>query len=278
MNKHARTKPHLRSMYYENLGHIFWKGENYLFHAFACLKNLVFVKALKNNLSEDERKLLASRAVLATLCVPFQNNSDLHATLELTTESSSSSYEKAKKHSHLFNAQSVPTRDTIIAQLAEKNLLSLASAPCVKLFDLIESDFTPLSLCQDARPYLDEIAAESTCEGKLANYVTPLKQIIFFRLVKQLSEVYANMTIENFEKAASIVPFDIAEKWLAQAAKAQGINVQINYREKAIIFGASRKVDMKSMKQPLIEIGYKLQQAMHRVAPEEQLKKEKTEK
>merc|ERR1712217_956807 len=36
--------------------------------------------------------------------------------------------------------------------------------------------------------------------------------------------------------------------------------------------------DMKSMRQPLIEIGSKLQQAMQRVAPEEQLKKEKQEK
>merc|ERR1712151_109323 len=101
---------------------------------------------------------------------------------------------------------------------------------------------------------------------------------IFFRLMKQLSEVYANMTIENFERAASIVPFSIAEKWMANAARQQGINVQINHREKAIVFGATRKVDMKSMKQPLIEIGHKLQQAMQRVAPLEQHKKEKLEK
>merc|ERR1712139_555777 len=108
--------------------------------------------------------------------------------------------------------------------------------------------------------------------------ITPLKKIIFFRLMKQLSEVYANMTIENFERAASIVPFCVAEKWMANAARQQGINIQINYREKAIVFGAPRKVDMKSMRQPLIEIGYKLQQAMQRVAPEEQHKKEKLEK
>merc|ERR1712039_393896 len=105
-----------------------------------------------------------------------------------------------------------------------------------------------------------------------------LKQVIFFRLMKQLSEVYSNMTIENFERAASIVPFSEAEKWMANAARQQGINIQINYSQKAIVFGAPRKVDMKSMRQPLIEIGSKLQQAMQRVAPEEQLKKEKQEK
>merc|ERR1711881_490177 len=86
------------------------------------------------------------------------------------------------------------------------------------------------------------------------------------------------MTIDNFEKAASIVPFNLAEKWMANAARQQGINIQINYQEKAIVFGAARKVDMKSMRQPLIEIGYKLQQAMARVAPEEQHAKEKREK
>ena len=35
-----------RSMYYEHLGQIFWKSENYLFHAFASLKNVFFVKVL----------------------------------------------------------------------------------------------------------------------------------------------------------------------------------------------------------------------------------------
>mmetsp|Transcript_23469 Transcript_23469/g.52737 ORF Transcript_23469/g.52737 Transcript_23469/m.52737 type:complete len:1166 (+) Transcript_23469:139-3636(+) len=274
----ARPKPHLRSMYYEYLGQIFWKSDNHLFHAFACLKNLMFVKAAKQNLSKEELHLLASKAVLATLCVPFQKNSDMHATLELTTEGASSPYEKAKKHATLFNVQSVPTRDSISAQLVEKGLLALSEEPVKRLFALIESDFTPLSLCQDAKPFLDEIAKDTVCEGKLVNYITPLKQIIFFRLMKQLSEVYANMTIENFERAASIVPFSIAEKWMANAARQHGINIQINYSHKAIVFGAPRKVDMKSMRQPLIEIGYKLQQAMQRVAPEEQHKKEKLEK
>merc|ERR1711870_33485 len=119
---------------------------------------------------------------------------------------------------------------------------------------------------------------EDVCDGKLKDYMTPLKQIIFFRLMKQLSEVYSNMTIENFERAASIVPFSMAEKWMANAARQHGISIQINYSQKAIVFGSPRKVDMKSMRQPLIEIGAKLQQAMSRVAPEEQLKKEKAEK
>merc|ERR1712217_356622 len=79
-------------------------------------------------------------------------------------------------------------------------------------------------------------------------------------------------------QAASIVPWSVAEKWMANAARQQGINIQINYSQQAIVFGAARKVDMKSMRQPLIEIGYKLQQAMQRVAPEEQQRKEKEEK
>ncbi|CAE8695342.1 unnamed protein product, partial [Polarella glacialis] len=96
--------------------------------------------------------------------------------------------------------------------------------------------------------------------------------------MKQLSEVYISMTIEDFERAASIVPFNIAEKWMANAARAQGISIQINYIQQAIVFGAPRKLDMKSMRQPLIEIGFKLQQAMQRVAADELQKKDKLEK
>ncbi|CAE7328064.1 crt [Symbiodinium sp. CCMP2456] len=164
------------------------------------------------------------------------------------------------------------------SQITEKNLLSIAADPCAKLFGLVESDFTPLSLCQDAKPYLDQIASDEICEGKLKDYVIPLKQIIFFRLIKQLSEVYVSMTIEDFENAASIVPFNIAETWMANASRQQGISIQINYMQKAIIFGAPTKVDMKSMRQPLIEIGFKLQQAMQCVAQEELQRKDKLEK
>ncbi|CAE7024426.1 eif3a [Symbiodinium natans] len=272
-----RPKPHLRSMYYEHLGQIFWKSENYLFHAFASLKNVFFVKGAKQNMPKSELELLASRAVLAMLCVPFQENSDIQASLEMSTDGSHQ-YEKAKKNAFLFSAQSVPTRDSISSQITEKNLLNLAAEPCAKLFGLVESDFTPLSLCQDAKPYLDQIASDEICEGKLKDYVIPLKQIIFFRLIKQLSEVYVSMTIEDFENAASIVPFNIAETWMANASRQQGISIQINYMQKAIIFGAPTKVDMKSMRQPLIEIGYKLQQAMQCVAQEELQRKDKLEK
>mmetsp|Transcript_7144 Transcript_7144/g.17135 ORF Transcript_7144/g.17135 Transcript_7144/m.17135 type:complete len:1180 (+) Transcript_7144:164-3703(+) len=273
----VRPKPHLRSMYYEHLGQIFWKSENYLFHAFASLKNVFFVKGAKQNMPRSELELLASRAVLAMLCVPFQENNDIQTSLEMSTDGSHQ-YEKAKKNAFLFSAQSVPTRDSISSQITEKNLLALSAEPCAKLFALVESDFTPLSLCQDAKPYLDQIASEDVCDGKLKDYVMPLKQIIFFRLIKQLSEVYVSMTIEDFEKAASIVPFSIAETWMANASRQQGISIQINYMQKAIIFGAPTKVDMKSMRQPLIEIGFKLQQAMQCVAQEELQRKDKLEK
>ncbi|CAK0850751.1 unnamed protein product [Prorocentrum cordatum] len=277
MAKVPRVKPRLRSQYYDFLGQIFWKADNHLFHAFACLKNLNITKAGKQDLSKEELSLLASKAVLSTLCVPFQKGGEMQMqSLELTTEGASSPHEKAKKHAVLFHSQTVPTRESISSQLVEKGLLSLALQPCRDLFDLIESDFTPLSLCQDAKPLLDQVS--ELLDGKLEQYIVPLKQIIFFRLMKQLSDVYASMTIENFEKAASIVSFSIAEKWMANASRQHGINIQINYSDKAIVFGSPRKADMKSMRQPLIEVGYKLQQAMVRVAPEEQHKKEKLEK
>lgn len=93
----TRPKPSLRSMYYEQLGQIFWKSENHLFHALACNKNLGFVKQTKKNIGQDELQLLASKAVLSTLCVPFEKSFDVHTTLEFTTEGASSPYEKAKK-------------------------------------------------------------------------------------------------------------------------------------------------------------------------------------
>merc|ERR1712151_1309645 len=164
--KKVKTKPKTRSEYYDCLGQIFWKGENYLFHAFACLKNVLYVKTVNKNLSKEELCTRASQAVIAALCVPPQRRTDIHATLELATDSQSP-YEKAQRYAKLFNAQSVPTRDTIIALLKEKGLLQHAAEPCKRLFQLIESDFTPLSLCQEAEPYLDKVAMETTDDGEV---------------------------------------------------------------------------------------------------------------
>jgi len=276
----GKPKAAVRSQYYEFLGRIFWKSETYVFHAFACLKNLQFVKSAKRDLPAEELEFLASKALLASLCAPFASSeSDMSSTLELTTEVSTSPHEKAKKHAALFSAQSVPNRDVIVNQLVEKNLVNYAVEPCKKLFLLLESDFTPLSLCQDAKPYLDILEEGSNvCNGKLKEYVEPLKKIIFLRLLKQLSEVYASMTIQNFEQAASIVPFSIAETWMVNFARNQGINIQINYNQNAILFGATQKVDMRSMRQPLIEIGSKLRQAIDRVVSDDQVRKERQER
>jgi len=271
----TKPKPHLRSQYYDFLGQIFWKSDNYLFHAFACMKNYIFVKTTKVHLTPGEEKLLASKSVLATLCIPFQKQTNLHSTLELATDVH---YEKQSRMTKLFNVEIVPTRDSILSTTEEKQILKQSAAPCQGLFALIESDFTPLSLCQDAKPFLDELENSELCEGKLAMYSTQLKQIIFFRLIKQLSQVYASMTIPHFEKMASIVPFSIAEKWMANAAKQQGINIQINYSQQAIVFIHRQKVDMKAMRQPLMEVGFKLQQIMQKVNPGEQQKSEKLEK
>ena len=74
----------------------------------------MFVKATKQDLIKEWKELLASKAVLATLCVPFQKDSDIHkASPELSSEAAFSPYEKAKKHAQLFSAQSVPTRDYV---------------------------------------------------------------------------------------------------------------------------------------------------------------------
>jgi translation initiation factor 3 subunit A len=72
---HVSPKPQLMASYYEKLARIFWVSENYLFHAYSW-QRFVSLSLTKNQaLLEEDRRALATAAVLAALSIPIYASS-----------------------------------------------------------------------------------------------------------------------------------------------------------------------------------------------------------
>eukprot|EP00397_Hematodinium_sp_SG-2012_P009225 GEMP01009301.1.p1 GENE.GEMP01009301.1~~GEMP01009301.1.p1 ORF type:complete len:833 (+),score=208.10 GEMP01009301.1:139-2637(+) len=268
MVKSRKPKPQMLAQYYEYLSQICWKSESYLFHAFSCLRTFILYHNLRKTWTESERHELASRMILAYIIVPFdQKGFDVAYNDQLA--------EKNKRMATLFNIPIAPTRQSVRAEL-QINVLQYTLPVAKNLYDLLEGDSIPLNLCESAQPLLKEL--EASDNKHLQSYVEPLTRVIFFRLLAQLSKVYANMTLDQFQKAiATVVPLEIAEKWIVSSSKVYGVQVQIDYVRKAIVFGDIAKADsLSSMRQPIMQIGNCLRSELTRVyAVHEQKESEK---
>jgi len=67
-------KNQLMASYYEKLARIFWVSENYLFHAYSWHRFVVLSLTKNTSLSEDDRKNLATSALLAAVSIPIYSS------------------------------------------------------------------------------------------------------------------------------------------------------------------------------------------------------------
>lgn len=257
-----RPKPQMLARYYEGLAHIFWTSNSYIFHAFAWLK--YFVHSLQRKSFEDEKQQIANYVVLAILSIPFGRN----------TESMGGDFdvdnmkEKHKRMATLLGSNSVPTRDSLKADLKAKGILQTASPVIQNLYKMVECDFVPLSVCTDAKPVLDEIAQDD----KMSMYAQSLRRLIFTRFVTQLSKVYSSVTIKAFTDMCSIVSFNDAEKWIVLTNKSdhldwEPIRARIDHAKQAIWFGTDNFVST-NLRHQLQSLGSVLVDCTNRMYPE----------
>jgi len=242
-----KRKPQLLAQYYEFLSQICWVSESYLFHAFSCLKTFCLYHTLHKKWTDQERHELASRVVLAHIIVPVDNVGQF---TKLTGNDQLA--EKSKRMATLFFIPVPPTRQSVNCEL-RINVLQHALPVAKELYNILEADTIGINLCEVSKPLLDELLAHES--KHLQAYVEPLRQVIFFRLLAQLSKVYSNMSLENFRAAISqLVPLEVAEKWIVSSAETFGMSVpvQIDYVQKAILFGDAS--DPLSQKRPIVQL------------------------
>jgi translation initiation factor 3 subunit A len=287
-------KPVLMATYYEKLARIFWVSENYLFHAYAWFRFFHLSVTQHKQLSDEDKRALATGALLAALAIPvyaagpagsaagYNGAADggaagATAALEVDDER-----DKKSKLAALLKHPSIPSREALLTELAARGVLRLARPEVVALARLVESEFAPLTLVARAQPALAWLAEQTgptvasfgTLGGSasgghtLSQYVPNIERLIVFRLVQQLTAVYTTVRIDFFKGLLSGLRMSAhdVEKLIVRAAKARRLAVRLDHLGGTMRLGTDA-LETATMRRQLTELAARLAVVVHTIAP-----------
>jgi len=233
--------------YYEKLTRIFLVGENYLFHAAAWSRyyNLLRQssaivtsgqgkKADNPAVTDADMSKAASFVLLSALAIPVISTSRSRGALVDIDEAKKN---KNSRLTHLLGMAQAPTRAVLFKDAMSKGLLKRARPEIRELYNILEVDFHPLSICQKISPILAKIGADAEME----KYVLPLQQVILTRLFQQLSQVYETVDLEFVENLARFPePFqvtrDTIEKFIMNGNKKGDLAIRMDHATGVLSF------------------------------------------
>ncbi|KAF7131452.1 hypothetical protein CNMCM5793_004677 [Aspergillus hiratsukae] len=233
--------------YYEKLARIFLVSENYLFHAAAWNRyyNLLRQSAValaagqgtkKENPSVTEADMTkaASFVLLSALAIPVISTSRSRGALVDVDEVRKN---KNTRLTNLLGMAQPPSRAVLFRDALNKGLLKRARPEIRDLYNILEVDFHPLSICKKISPILKQIGADPEME----KYVLPLQQVILTRLFQQLSQVYESVELKFvYELAQFPDPFQITpamiEKFIMNGCKKGDLAIRVDHTSGVLTF------------------------------------------
>jgi len=242
-------KPQMMAIYYAKLTKIFWKSENYLYHAYAWYKLYHLSKTYSKTFTPADLKLMMSCVVLSTLAVPPYDRKHGAAHFELELEK-----DRNLRMANLLGFSLDPKRDTrevlsraaLMSELNSKNMVAGATVEVRELFQLLEHGFNPLDLCQKVAPLMEKLATSmetfSTSQASLpdvtlADYVPALERLTILRTLQQVSHVYNSMKMPHLKRMIPFQSFDDVEKLVVDAVKFGHLQIKIDHQNQCVHFG-----------------------------------------
>ncbi|CAD6233126.1 unnamed protein product [Miscanthus lutarioriparius] len=247
-------KPSILVVYYAKLTEIFWISDSHLYHAYAWLKLFNLQKSYNKNLSQKDLQLIASSVLLAALSVaPYDQK---YGASHLETENEK---ERNMRMANLVNFsldskrenREMPSRASLLSELASKGVLSCASQEVRDLYNLLEHEFLPLDLASKVQPLLSKISkiggklssASSVPEVKLSQYISALEKLTTLRVLQQASCIFQSMKIDMLSRMIPFFDFSVVEKISVDAVKRNFVAIKVNHLSGAVHFGT---VDIES--------------------------------
>ena len=233
--------------YYEKLTRIFLVSENYLFHAasWSRYNNLLRQSAnlissnqglKKDNpvVTETEMTKAASFVLLSALAIPVISTSRSQGALIDVDEARKT---KNTRLTNLLGMAQAPTRALLFKDALSKGLLNRAKPEIRELYQILEVDFHPLSICKKIAPILSQIGADPEME----KYVQPLQQVILTRLFQQLSQVYESVELNYVHQLAEFPdPYQISstsiEKFIMNGCKKGDLVIRVDHASGVLTF------------------------------------------
>lgn len=234
-------RPSMMANYYEKLTKIFMVSDNNLFHAAAY--NRYYSLARGNVKSEEEHTRMASFVLLSALAVPVISSSapgtgNMNKSKADFLTADQETRSRTGRLTSLLGLSHTPTRAALLKEALARNILKRVKPELRELYNILEVEFHPLSICQKIEPIIRQIAEDA----EMANYVKPLHSVILTRLFQQLSQVYDSVKLDKVMQLVSAfkAPYDYSsveiEKFVLNACKKGHLNISIDHHEKAITF------------------------------------------
>ncbi|KAL9105103.1 MAG: hypothetical protein Q9163_000021 [Psora crenata] len=233
--------------YYEKLTRIFLVSENYLFHAaswsryYNLLRQSASVvasgqSAKKDNpaVTEADMSRAASFVLLSALAIPVISTTRSRGALIDVDEARKN---KNNRLTNLLGMSSPPTRGVLFKDAMSKGLLKRAKPEIRELYQILEVDFHPLSICKKISPILTQIGSDPDME----KYVLPLQQVILTRLFQQLSQVYESVELKYVHQLAHFPePYQVTassiEKFIMNGCKKGDLAIRVDHATGVLTF------------------------------------------
>jgi translation initiation factor 3 subunit A len=303
----AAPRPALMSVYYARLTQIFQVSEAHLYQAFAWLKLFTFSRAHRaKDLAADDARALATSVALATLSVlPYERQ--LFVGRPADEQAAEQERERALRIANILGlnvdaalmggkrggagaagagASATPTdprtllsRGQLLASVQALNVLSLVPPEVRAAYDLLTSDdASPLDLCSQLQPLLEQIQALSVATSPacpvsspdFGAYVKHLRDVAVVRTLKQLSSLYSAMRVADL--AALVAPvqpdFGCVEALAADAVRSGYLQARVDHRRGTVSFG-SASLDSDGLRAHLAELARRLSRAALLIDPQE---------
>lgn len=251
-------KNSMMANYYEKLTRIFLVSENYLFHAAAWSRyySLLTVSARQvaagatkkdnpTNISDADLSKAASFVLLSALSIPVISTSRSRGAL---IDVDAARNNKNARLTNLLGMSSAPSRSILFKDALNKDILQRARPEIRNLYNILETDFHPLSICQKVSPILSQIGADE----EMRKYVLPLQQVLLTRLFQQMSQVYTDVKMDDVLALAQFPePFQVSrstvEKFIMNGCKKGDLSIRIDHSTGFLTFDSDVFSSAKAM-------------------------------
>jgi translation initiation factor 3 subunit A len=253
-----QPKNSMMANYYEKLTRIFIVSENYLFHAAAWSRyyNLLNLSARQvaagaskkdnpSNIADADLSKAASFVLLSALSIPVISTSRSRGAL---IDVDAARNTKNARLTNLLGMNSPPSRAILFKDALNKDILQRARPEIRELYNILETDFHPKSICAKVSPILSQIGADE----EMKRYVLPLQQVILTRLFQQLSQVYTDVKLEDVLALAQFPdPFQVSaatiEKFIMNGCKKGDLSIRIDHSTGILTFDSDVFSSAKAM-------------------------------
>ncbi len=186
--------------------------------------------------TEADMTRAASFVLLSALAIPVISTTRSRGALVDVDEAKKN---KNARLTNLLGMSQAPTRAILFRDAMSKGLLKRVRPEIRELYNILEVDFHPLSICNKIAPILSKIREDP----EMDRYVQPLQQVILTRLFQQLSQVYESVELKFvYDLAQFPEPYQVTsgtiEKFIMNGCKKGDLAIRINHAVGVLTFDA----------------------------------------